>query len=71
MKKKHKVIIDRFLGMALCFLLRIPTFFLEKFLRRNHEMPPNEQPKTIVVAKYLGIGSILQSTPMLKSIKNK
>ena len=71
MKKKHKLIIDRFLGMALCVLLRMPTFFLEKFLRRNHQMPPNEQPKIIVVAKYLGIGSILQSTPMLKSIKNK
>ena len=69
--KKHKLIIDRFLGMALCVLLRMPTFFLEKFLRRNHQMPPSEQPKTIVVAKYLGIGSILQSTPMLKSLKSK
>jgi ADP-heptose:LPS heptosyltransferase len=71
MKKNHKIIIDRILGLILCFILRLPAFFLEKFLRRNHQMPPSEQPKTIVVAKYLGIGSILQSTPMLKSLKSK
>ena len=34
-------------------------------------MPPLEPPKIIVVAKYLGIGSILQATPMLKGLKDK
>ncbi len=34
-------------------------------------MPPRELPKRIVVAKYLGIGSILQATPMLRGLKAK
>jgi ADP-heptose:LPS heptosyltransferase len=71
MNKKHKLFIDRVIGFVLCMILRIPAFVFEKVFNRNHVMPPQEPPKRIVVAKYLGIGSILQATPMLKGLKNK
>ena len=71
MNKKQKKTIDRSVGYFLCIFLRIPVFILEGVLRRKHAMPPLEPPKRIVVAKYLGIGSILQATPMLKGLKNK
>lgn len=71
MNKKQKVAIDRVVGYALSLILRIPALILEGVLKRKHTMPPLESPKQIVVAKYLGIGSILQATPMLKGLKAK
>jgi len=71
MNRKHKLFIDRVIGYALCLVLRIPAFLLEMILKRKHVMPPLESPKRIVVAKYLGIGSILQATPMLQGLKSK
>ncbi|EYC52788.1 hypothetical protein AZ34_04185 [Hylemonella gracilis str. Niagara R] len=71
MNKKQKQAIDRAVGYALSIFLRIPALILEKILRRDHTVPPRVPPKRIVVAKYLGIGSILQATPMLRAIKDK
>lgn len=71
MNKKQKLAIDRVVGYALCLVLRIPALILEGVLKRKHVMPPVESPKRIVVAKYLGIGSILQATPMLKGLKDR
>lgn len=71
MNKKQKQAIDRVAGYFLCAVLRIPALILERILRRKHTMPPLEAPKNIVVAKYLGIGSILQATPMLNGLKKK
>lgn len=70
MKKKNKILIDRILGVTLCFMLRMPTYIFELILRRNHHMPPKSV-STILVAKYIGIGSILQSTPMLLGLKKR
>lgn len=71
MKNKHKLLIDKIVGQFLAFALRIPAHLLEWILRRNHVMPPTEPPKRIVVAKYQGIGSILQATPMVQGLKKK
>ena len=71
MNKKQKVAIDRVVGYVLSIVLRIPAHILEGILKRKHTMPPLEPPNSIVVAKYLGIGSILQATPMLKGLKEK
>lgn len=71
MNKKQKIAIDRIIGYGLSMFLRIPAMILEMVLQRDHSMPPREAPKRIVVAKYLGIGSILQATPMLKGLKDK
>ena len=70
MKKKNKILIDRLLGVFLCFILRVPTFIIELILRRKHHMPPKDV-SIILVAKYIGIGSILQSTPMLSGLKKR
>lgn len=71
MNKKQKVAIDRVVGYALSVALRVPAKILERVLRRDHAMPPRNPPKTIVVAKYLGIGSIVQATPVLKGLKER
>jgi ADP-heptose:LPS heptosyltransferase len=71
MNKKQKIAIDRVFGLILSLALRLPALLLEKTLKRNHCMPPSEAPKRIVVAKYLGIGSIIQASPMIRDLKKK
>ena len=71
MNKKQKIAIDQIFGFILCLTLRLPSLLLEGALHRNHCMPPSVQPKKIVVAKYMGIGSILQASPMLQELKKK
>lgn len=71
MNKKQKIAIDRTFGFILSLALRLPALIMEKTLRRNHSMPPSEVPRKIVIAKYLGIGSIIQATPLLKAMKTK
>jgi len=71
MNKKQKIAIDRVFGLIISLVLRLPALLLEKTLKRNHSMPPSEEPKTIVVAKYLGIGSILQASPMIRDLKRR
>lgn len=69
MTRHQKIVIDRVFGVILNVLLFVPTLILEKALRRNHVLPPDGFVETIVVAKYIGIGSILQATPMLAELK--
>lgn len=71
MNKKQKIAIDRTFGFILSLALRLPALIMEKTLRRNHSMPPSKVPRKIVIAKYLGIGSIIQATPLLKAMKTK
>lgn len=71
MNKKQKIAIDRVFGLILCLTLRLPALLMERTLHRNHRMPPSNHPKKIVVAKYMGIGSILQASPMLQEMKKK
>ena len=61
MNTGSKIIIDKFLGKALLWLLRI---------RKNSPTPSNVAPKKILVCKFLGMGSIIQSTSLLLSLKN-
>lgn len=69
MNKQRKQLIDRIVGFLLVILLRVPAFVLETLLRRNHDLSSAPPPQRIVVAKYIGIGSILQALPMTKSLK--
>lgn len=71
MNKKQKKAIDKMLGYFLSLSLRVPAFILERLLKRNHTMPLSVAPRCIVVAKYIGIGSILQSTQMVKGLKDR
>ena len=55
--------IDRHVGRPLVYFL---SFFI-----RNRDMLPECDIKTIVVAKYFGIGSITLSTPLLQAIRER
>lgn len=57
--------IDYFLGGTICLMLDLVDRLLHLFPRTR--LKP--EPRTIVVTKYLGMGSILLATPALKAIK--
>lgn len=57
--------IDHFLGDAVCLVLDALERIRRLFPRRR--LKP--EPRTVVVTKYLGMGSILQATPALKALK--
>ncbi|MDR3243291.1 MAG: glycosyltransferase family 9 protein, partial [Elusimicrobiota bacterium] len=70
MKLKTKILIDRFIGRILCFCFGLAALLLGRILSRDHGMEIGKI-KTIVVAKYYGMGSITHSIPTLKALKEK
>ena len=68
MKTRTKVYIDRLAGVPLAWLLNIAARILGKLLRRDHSVT-TENVRTIVVSKYVGMGSIIQATPLIRSIR--
>ena len=66
MKTSTKVIIDSYAGGFAVFVLK--NLFRIFSLRKS---PNNGPPKTIVVCKFLGMGSIVQSTPLLQTLKKQ
>jgi ADP-heptose:LPS heptosyltransferase len=66
MKTRSKVILDEWFGKTAVFLLNVCARILGFILRINHSIKP---PKRIVVCKFLGMGSIIQATPLLQSLK--
>ena len=68
MKTRTKIFIDRLVGLPLAWALNFCARVLGRVLRRNHDVTPGSV-RTIVVSKYLGMGSILQATPLIRSIR--
>src|SRR5262245_501115 len=68
MQAKSKIKLDRVAGGFLVFFLNIAARALSLLLRRNHDLSQTSV-KTICVAKFAGLGSILCSGPLLSSIK--
>lgn len=68
MKTRTKIFIDRLVGLPLAWALNLGARVLGRVLRRNHDVTPGNV-RTIVVSKYLGMGSILQATPLIRSIR--
>ena len=68
MKTKTKVIIDEWLGKSIVFLLNILARILGPILRIDHSL--KKPPSRIIVCKFLGMGSIIQSTPLLQTLRN-
>ncbi len=66
MKTSTKVIIDKHVGGSIVFILN-NLFRIFRFRNRNKSVTP----KTIVVCKFLGMGSIVQSTPLLQTFKKQ
>jgi ADP-heptose:LPS heptosyltransferase len=56
--------IDNFVGKPICYLLTSYGWV-------KHLFPSKKKPvKTILLTKYLGMGSIVQATPLIRSIKS-
>ena len=66
MKTATKVIIDKYAGGTIVFILA-NLFRLFRFRKEKQNTSPN----TIVVCKFLGMGSIIQSTPLLLTLKKQ
>ena len=69
MKTDFQRKIDRILGRQLAILLNVLVKVLGKLLRIDHSL--DKDFKRIVVCKYKGMGSIVQSTPLLQTLRRK
>lgn len=70
MKSRSKINLDRTIGKLAAFLLNFIVWPAGKFKAVNHDDSPDKV-KTIAVAKFLGIGSILRATPLVRALKKK
>ena len=67
MQVKTKVRIDTIIGYPIAIMLNIAAKTLGFLLGINHTF--DKKPKRIVVCKLLGMGSIIQATPLLQTLK--
>ena len=67
MKTQTKVILDEWFGKALVLLLNFFARLLGSILSIDHTL--ERAPRRIVVCKFLGMGSIIQATPLLRSLR--
>jgi len=65
---KQRILADRLVAVPAAFLFNGAARLLGFLLRRDHSITP-ENVKVIVVAKLIGMGSILQATPLLHALK--
>lgn len=70
MKAQSKIILDRFIGKPLACLLNLIVFPVGQVFPAGHDDSPDKV-KTIAIAKFLGMGSILRATPLVKALKKK
>ena len=64
-----KVKVDRILFGTLAYILDHISLLIGKFLNRDHSIT-KENANNIVIAKYLGLGSIVRSQVIIQDIKN-
>lgn len=64
-----KIFIDRTFGFAVAFMMKVVTRLVGLLLKRDHSLPDN--PKVIVVAKIVGLGSILYTGILCRSMKER
>lgn len=67
MKLKSKILIDRIIGLPLVYALNVLARILGFLLRIDHSL--NKPIKTIAVSKFVGLGSIIQATPLLQTLR--
>jgi len=66
-KTSKQIKIDRLLGIFNSLFVNVIVRIIGKILRLNHSL--DRQFKTIAVCKYKGMGSIIQSTPLLQTLR--
>lgn len=68
MTHKQRILADRLIAVPAAFLFNGLARLLGFLLRRDHAITP-ENVRVIVVAKLIGMGSILQAAPLLRALK--
>ncbi len=68
MKLKAQIALDHHIGKLICYLL-VPVVRVYGLLLRPRHSVSAEDVKVIVIAKYFGLGSILQATPLLRGLR--
>lgn len=69
MKTSKKLWIDKFIVGRFARIINLLVIILGKILRIDHTL--NKDFRTIAICKYKGMGSIIQSTPLLNSLRTK
>lgn len=69
MNIKQQLLIDKYIANPIVFFINFIVRILGKLLNINHSL--DKEFNTIVIAKFKGMGSIIQSTPMISAIRNK
>ncbi len=64
---RNKILVDRIVGQPVAFALNLMARLIARPLKRNHNLQTDF--KRIVVCKYVGMGSIIQLTPLLLTLK--
>jgi len=70
MTSREKLMIDRVIGLPIVFVLNGLCRILGKVLRRDHSIQP-ARVTTVVVAKFFGMGSIVQGMTLLRSLRDR
>lgn len=68
MNTRKKIQLDRHLFFPLALALNLVTRLLGKLLRRDHSVR-DENVRVIVLSKFVGMGSLIQSTVLLRSLR--
>ena len=70
MKTRTLIRLDLLVGLPLCTLAFLLTLPLRLLLRRSPAPPPDpRRVRRILVVKFLGMGSVLLATPLLRQLK--
>lgn len=70
MNTRAKIIVDRLLAKPLAFTFNLFVRIAGHLLRRNHSVADADV-RHIVVTKLLGMGSIVQATPLLRALRRR
>ena len=67
---RQRILFDRLLAVPVAVSLNAVVYLLGRILRRDHSIQPAAT-REIVVCKLVGMGSILQATPLLRALKQR
>jgi len=68
MNIRRKILIDRIAGKPAAFCLNLAARLLAKLLKRNHTLHSGFS--RIVVCKFVGMGSVIQLTPLIRTLRS-
>jgi ADP-heptose:LPS heptosyltransferase len=70
MTHRQRILADRLIAVPVAFLFNAMARVFGKIMRRDHSVTSSNV-RRIVVAKLIGMGSILQATPLLKALREQ